>query len=395
MTYSSTVLKTFTDYCPAALGFYEKQTPRDKSIFQAGIAAHAVLQAVGEKGLVGGKEVKALADAVTEELITKGRAYNGVPEPPMSPASAFEGRDIAINYLEYHPIMEDGKYEIGLAMDIEGRPCGYYGDKTRYRAIIDRVYMQKEGDEEWAGNLVVVSDYKSAWTTNASELETLQRKGQAVLAFKKYGSDKNLSGLRMEAVNIRTGRAYHKDLWFDTETIDLLKKWEDDILMICRAADETRVARAGANCIGCPYLHACEDGFEHEDIKDQALSLALIEANRKELIKALKEELKDINRMDVPGGYVGYKEQSKMKLTDSAIYNLIAEWYGVPVHEVPNIHPLEVGMLSALNLGSGQINAIAKNLFDRENMEKRTEFASACLENVGSVTFGVWKEKSK
>lgn len=395
MTYSSTVLKYFTDYCPQALGFYEKGTPSDKSIFQAGIAAHAVLQEVGEKGLVGGKEVKALADAVVEGLLKHGRAYNNKPEPPMSPDAAFDGRDIALNYLEYHPIMEEGDYEIGIAINLEGELCDYYSEEARYRAIIDRVYNITEGDEDWAGNMVVVSDYKSAWPTNASDLSTLQRKGQAVLAYKKYGKDKNLSGLRMEVVNIRTGRPYHNDLWFNTESIELLKKWEDDILMVCRAADETRVARPGANCIGCPYLSGCDDGFEYEDVKDQAISLALMEANRKEFTKVLKIELQDTARMETPGGYVGYKEQSKMEITGDAIHRIISEWYGVNMEDVPQVHALEVGLLSAIGVGSGQITAIAKNLFKKDEMEKRIGFLADCLKDVGAVRFGVWKEKKK
>jgi len=402
MTYSSTVLKYFTDYCPAALGFYKDGRAYDKGLFQGGIAAHAVLEEIGRRGIVGGKEAKAAADAVVEELITKGRAYNKVLEPPIPPESAFEGREVALKYLEYHPMMEDDTHhEIGIAMDSNGILCDYYSDEARYRAIIDRVYSLREGDEDWAGNLIVVSDWKSAWPTNASELETLQRKGQAVLAYKKYGQDKEIQGLRMEVVNIRTGRSYHKDLWFDSSTIDLLKKWEEDILMICRAADKTTTPRPGANCIGCPYVNACPDGFEYEGgVEDNAIALASLEENRKALIKELKIELQDVSRMEIPGGYVGYKEQSKTEQTDDAIYRIIAGWYfssGAKevVEEVKTTHAMEVGLLKALGIGSGQINSLAKALFDSDNMELRADFLANCLKDVGSVRFGVWKEKVK
>lgn len=397
--YSSTSLKYFTDYCPAALGFYEKDTPYVRDHFQAGVAAHAVLQEVGERGAATEEETKAVAEAVTEELIKKGRAFNKKPEPPMAPDAAFEGRGIALKYLANDTLPEGAKYEIGLAMDATGKLCDYYDDKARYRAIIDRTYQQEAGDEEWSGKLIVAGDYKSAWPTDAKELETLQRKGQAVLVSK--GADFSLQGLRLEVVNLRTFKSFYKDMWFDGETLDTLKQWESDILMLCRAADETREPRPGASCIDCPFAYACDACLQVRvgTLEDEAEMLALLEANRKLLIKELKSCLVEVDRFNVNGGYVGYKAEKKMAPTDDAIYNIIAWWYGAHKEEkqsreeISQEYPLEVGLLTALGIGSGQVNSLAKTLFDKTDKEKKAEFLDKCLVDVGALKFGVWKEK--
>lgn len=398
-TYSSTTLKYFTDYCPAALGFYEKRTPSDKSIFQAGIAAHAVLQAVGEQKAEGGEAIKAIAWSVVSELVAAGRAFNNVPEPPMNPDSAFEGRDVALKYLSTKTLPEGAKYEMGLAMDSKGKLCDYYSDKARYRAIIDRVYHEEAGDEEWTGKLIVASDYKSAWPTSEKELSTLQRRGQGLLVAKT--ADASTQGLRMEVVNLRTGKAFTNDIWFDGESEETLKQWESDILLLCDAADKTRDPRPGANCIECPYVNACDVALKFEPVtsEDAATALATLEAKRKDLTKRLKKELADRDRIDVPGGYVGFQAGTQATLSDDAIHEIIAWWYGAHLEkkktkeEISIEYPLEVGLLTALGLGSGQVKTLTKTLFDKADADKKEEFLGRTLTSIETVKFGVWKEK--
>ena len=116
-TYSSTILRHFTHHCPLALDFYEKEAQRDTDIFQVGQASHAVLEHVGKKNAKTKEAQKIVADAVVKELITTGHTFYDRVEPPMQPDHAFDGRDLALEYLAYNKLPTDGvKFEMSLGM---------------------------------------------------------------------------------------------------------------------------------------------------------------------------------------------------------------------------------------------------------------------------------------
>ena len=399
MTYSSTLLKYFTNNCPKALGNYENDVPSDKDIFQTGIAAHAVLQIIGEKEIseIDEQKKRDVAKAVVDELITKGRSFAGKPEPPMNPEHAFAGRDLALDYLEYKSLPVDGKYEIGLGMTVDGKQCAYDAKECRYRAITDAIYPDVDGDiDDFQAKVITVRDYKSAWPTNADELETLQRKGQAVLTLLHYGHDIEIKGIKLEVVNLRTHQSFTKTVWFDDEGEQLLRQWQSDILQLCDAADKTRQARPGGGCLGCAWCLSCSDSHKLAmgDNVD-ALGLITLEARRKVLLKALKAEITE-GHVEVEGGYVGYQAMSEMTLKENAIYNVLLDFYnraghGVKLEDIHNKYPLEVGLLESAKLGSGNVNAIAKALYDKTEMDARENLTERCLEDTGKTQFGVWK----
>lgn len=387
--YTSTIIGNFEEHCPKAIDFVKQgySTASDQKDF--GVAAHAVLQEVGEKNASGNTEkITAIADRVVQRLITEGRFYYSQALPPMKPSVACAGRDLTIQFLQSYSIPWPAQFEVVLDMDEKGKPCA--PGTGRWGAIIDVLAPVEHADEEYAADLIQVDDYKSSWAADEKELETWQRKGQAVLAWLHY-PDKQ--GVRLRVINLRTGKPYDRTIYFDDEGIALLKKWRKDILNVCRAADKTRKARPGAGCIDCPFLDHCADAQKVADSKSNVAALAVLEAKRKELISKLKVQLAETDGVKIDGGFIGYKNQPESTVTDQGIYQVVANWYNKPLHDVQHELGREISLLKTLGVGAGQIRTFAKKVFEGEHKIEREEFEQLCLSKEPNVKFGVWQDK--
>ena len=381
-SYSSTLLKTFANNCPAALGFHEANEPAFREIYQAGIAAHAVLQVVGEKGATTEPEIQAVADAVAEELITKGRAFKGTPEPPMDPEAAIEGRDLAEAWLSWNEL-PPGKHETHLAMDEKGLPCLPESEHVRYDAIIDMVYTETQGDEEEALETVVARDYKSAWPTDATELETIQRKGQAVLVWLNHPE---AHGITREVINLRTGGKFRETTWLDDEGLATMKQWRTDILALCRAADATREARPGIGCIGCFYVLRCEPCRDLLTTKERPASMY---AAAKAIVAATEPVLKaEASHGPVPdgvGGMIGYQAtKGRQPDLDELAGQVAALWTSGDI----------AGLIRALKPGVTAVDKLAKVMYPgREGKLERDDFLELCVKPKLGSKFTTWRGK--
>jgi len=239
------------------LDFAESGVFRDRELFQAGIAAHAILQAIGEAGQ--SADHRAIAEGVVRTLVTEGRAFDGIPEPPMSPQQAADGRDIALRYLSNHPMPEAARYEIGLAVDKNWKPIPYASPDAYYKAAIDVLeVIETEAEDGYPICIVSPTDWKSAWPTDESEVETIQLRGQAALAWAHYP---NATVLLRRAVNLRTGARYEAETIMDEDGAVAVAGWRADIAHAIAAAevrgtDGRRPARPGSGCMGCPYLRS-------------------------------------------------------------------------------------------------------------------------------------------
>lgn len=384
-TYSSTLLKYFNDNCPAALAKQLACVPYDRDYFNPGIAAHVVLQYIGQKQAKDEASQRAVADAVVFELTTKGREFNGVHEPPMSPMAAFEGRDLALQWLQWNELPENGLYETGLGMTATGEPCAYDDPKCRYRAVIDAVVPEILGDEDYAVEAMAVNDYKSAWPTNDSELDTLQRRGQIVLVAKH---NPEAGAVIARAINLRTGVPFERVIYRNDEGNALLEQWEADILQTCKAADQTTEARPGAGCLTCPYTLSCDDCIEQYkgNGSSQAVMYAAMEAARKELQKVLKAKAL-VTRFAVPGGFVGFKTINKKIVKPDAHRHLCEHWY----MNDSDPHTEEQSLLSACNLTTGSIDKMVKVMYPEKNDIAREELLELCIDTQGESRFGVHK----
>lgn len=381
--YSSTTLKLFTSYCPAALGFHEKHEPAFNNHFQAGIAAHAVLQVVGEKHATNQADIKSVADAVTEELITNGRAFKGTPEPPMDPAAAIEGRDLALAWLSWNELPE-GQHERWMGMGPKGEqmiagPC-------RYDAIVDMVYQEQAGGEDWEADTVVVRDYKTAWSAGRDELDTLQRKGQAVLAWLHYP---DVKGITREVVNLRTGMTYRDTTWLDDEGVALMEQWREDILMLCRAADQTREPRPGLNCCGCQYILRCDAGRE---LLDPVQLPADLYGSAKGILSGiepvLRRSTKEAPALDTFGNCIGYQKAERRKPAAGAVDQIVTLWCSDAQSRSE-----AAGLLQAMGgLGVSHITSVAKVLYPgKEDRDARDDLVDLCTEVESYAKFTTWK----
>lgn len=390
--YSSSVLKIFNRNCPQALGFYEDEAPYDRELFQQGIAAHAVLQVVGEKRASGQHDILTVADAVVTELITKGRSYKGRHEPPMSPEDAMAGRDIALQYLYEYPLNlpDNSGFEVQWAINDKGKACLIGEDSQRYDAIFDVLYTDIEGDEDYATDVIVVRDYKSAWPTGANELDTMQVKGHAVIAWQHFKD--RVGGVRNEIVNLRTKQIYTRTTYFDEEGIKTLQQWTKDILTACSAADTTREARPGAGCIGCFYTLSCPDCLEYyQHDTNIYITFATLKAQLAELGKIVRNDAK-VEPIEVPGGEIAYRGQNEKVATEEAIDKLIEYWW----MDRPDGTPLSMGevrgLLTALDVKATSYEKAAKVLFPDKLDAAYMDMIEACITVKTKSRFDVYKK---
>lgn len=364
----STSLKYFVKHCPAALGFYEADEPMDRDIFQPGIAAHAVLQELTEAAnrqidVQDAGKARRIGEAVARTLMTEGRSFDGVPEPPMSPDAAVEGRDIALEWAAWNPIGPGSQAEVGLAIDAKGNACAYDDPAARYVAILDDLRLQEVGDEEYSGRAAVLTDYKSSWPTDATELDTVQMRGQAVLVDAKHGGEIDIITRRV--ANLRTRQTFEHTL-SPEEDRAMLEQWKRDILALCDAADETRDARPGAGCAGCPWAHSCPDAWSAvKDAQGVASQFAAAQAIRDDLFDLAKLVCKE-QPQQVADGLVGYHAKPARYVPVEAYRTLALHWFGVVPEDAEAWaaeHSSMLGLLAALKLGVTQVEAAAKSLY--------------------------------
>lgn len=379
---SSTSLNLAARHCPAALDFAEKDTPYDRSIFSCGIAAHHVIQSVGEQQvkeerLLEPGEMREVGLAVAKQLIAKGRSFAGRHEPPLPLDQAMEGLEIAVAYLEMWPLPLDGRFEVGLAVRPDWTAPSPYDaiellEAPYYRGIFDLIHQ--EDDFETEQTRLILTDWKTSWRADATELETIQRKGQAcIVASGLMGMD----ALLLRVVNLRTHQHYERIVPLDSP---LLPQWRAEIDAAIEALEGPRVASPGAGCQGCPYLLVCEDAidyfersdviFKHGSIVERAKAFAVAVSMVGRLRSTLKAEAEPVDTGD---SLVGYMVRERRKATKDAGLLLWEKWEsrGGDVR----------GFLAAAGLGLSQIESTCKTLWpERSDAETRQRFIAKLTE---------------
>jgi hypothetical protein len=377
-SYRSTSLNQASKHCPRALDFFDEGAPYDRDIFTVGIAAHHVLQAIGERtnaagGLLSEEEMDSVASTVCEKLIEKGREFEGSPEPPLPADPVWEGRNLALEYLVPRPFYPGGRFEYGLAVDAHFNPCAY-GPRARARGILDFFKIYDTSDGEEAGSTVAIHrDYKSDWRANRARLDSLQLRLQTVLVWKHHGDDVDV--IRREVVNLRNGQIYWEELWLDDEeTQRRLKEWQDDLSKTMLAYDRMRKAETvgdavgvmrrpavpGIGCYGCPYLAICDDGqgmVTGRGFADTPEDRARAFVVSSGLASALKSQLAN-EAAEAPivlaDGKVGFLAREKSVIVSGACQQLMEEW------EFRQGDGRWVELLEALGLGKTHFENAAK-----------------------------------
>lgn len=374
MGYRPTTLRLASNHCPRAIDYYESHRPRFHEVFQAGIAAHECLASIGQ--WAAGKQttpppdvIAVLCEETTRQLITTGRAFDRRPEPPMRAEDAFEGRDLALRYAVAEDtvwLTKDVWIERGLAFDAKWCPVPYDGP-SRFRLIPDVMALIDDGGEDYSGRLLLVREYKSAWSADANELQTVQLKAQAVAGFTLYS--KEIDGVRREVINLRTGQTFHEDTWLESGGRDQIEGWRADVeaymaaLDKMRGPDGKRPLRPGAGCLTCPWSINCEAPHPMStEVPAMAQRLAQIDGERAELIKALKIAAAEKPIM-IEGGGVGWQKTEKQEPTASAAFQMFAEWRAKE-GEID-------GFLTAFRPGMTSLQSVAKTLHvDKSERER-------------------------
>ena len=275
-TYRPTTLQLANRHCPRAVDYYEERRQAFRDVYSVGIAAHAILDVLGQEGKRRAlSEDTTVADRVAQQLMVAGRTFDGVAEPPLPPDAVLEGRDLALSWIARNPLSLTAEYELGLGFSASWSPTGYsHADAdVRFRLIYDVVDRVDHEDEETAGSGVVVRDYKSAWPTGQGELDTIQMRAQAVCAWLRWPE---LDFVRQEVVNLRTGELFSRTLWYQQDQA-VLQRWWRDLELAMEALDQmtagARPARPGAGCMGCPWVLSCEAASQF--VRDARLGGAL------------------------------------------------------------------------------------------------------------------------
>ena len=401
--YHATNLQLISRCCAYALQLQEDGVPMDRRIFQVGIATHAVLEAVGlcanELGReLTEKEVKVSALGVCDRLMSTGRSYDGVSEPPMAPEDVFAGQELALNWLlGVEPAQPGAMLEQGLGLDADGAPTEYWkGSGLTIRTILDSVRIVEEADEESARRVLIVRDWKSAWSTDADELETLQRRIQAIAAWRYFGP---ADVLRLEVVNLRLQKVYAKDLYREDGLDAQIAEWWRQVAATVRALEAQRKlgkrpAAPGFGCLRCPYISACahaQDFLErrgmHNTPEKRAQAYVVAAAMREELGAQLRIDANE-QPVKIDGGFVGTTAKERTKLRADGYQLLWERWeeHGGD----------ELGFAKALKLTASNAKEMAKTLyFDRKAKADRDALIAEVTEPELVREFGVFSAEQE
>lgn len=388
--YRPTTLKLASAHCPRAVDFYERNAPSFRDHFAVGIAAHDVLAKLGEMALSLGRvpvpdEMAREAAGIARGLIDQGRVFEGHREPPMSAEDAFAGRDLALAYATRPDVAwatSDAWYERGFAFDAHWQPVGFTSQARRFRLILDKLEIITEEGEDYAGRLAVVTDYKSAWPTDESELSTYQMRAQAVAVYLVLGAD--LDGIRLQVTNLRTSKTFSLDLWFESGGREQILAWKSEITDYMQALDDRnehgrRPARPGIGCLGCPYALGCDADLIANDRTALGMRLAKLEGERTQLIKALKSATAE-SAITFDGTTVGYQVTTSRTPKPGALTLMWLAWTAAN-GEVS-------GLLAALKPTMAMLSSVAKKLYPDSKEDQAAIVAQWSHEEHGKE-FGV------
>lgn len=335
--YRPTTLKLASAHCPRAVDFYEQNAPSFREHFAVGIAAHDVLAKIGELALFLGRapspeEMQREGSGIGRGLIEYGRVFEGNREPPMSAEDAFAGRDLALAYAMRPDVAwatQNAWYERGFAFDAAWQAVPFAATSRRFRLILDKIEIITEEGEDYAGRLAVVTDYKSAWPTDEGELSTYQMRAQAVAVYLKMGAE--LDGIRLQVTNLRTGKTFGFDLWFESGGREQIEAWQSEITDYMAALDamtdhQRRPARPGIGCLGCPYALGCEADIVESDRTAMAQRLGKLEGEREQLIKALKAATAE-SPIQIADCEVGYEAKLSRTPKENALAKIKTTWF--------------------------------------------------------------------
>lgn len=407
MSLHASHLRLAARHCPRALDFADCDTRIDRAPFEAGIAAHCVLAALGEATEQYGAmplrhDREHIAARVFKRLVTRRAILPGGwrREPPLSADRAAEGRDLALAYVARFPLVPGAAY--GRTLAARRRGAAWVPSRRRvatpphFRGYIDRLALHVEHNAAGAAEWVVeLRDYSTAWSTDEDTLDTLELRSHAVLAALFYP---HAQRLRREVVNLRTLHPFVHELALDDDGRALLERWRRDVdaaiaALSGRDARGRRPAVPGGGCHGCPYLHRCEDALHafagaavptSGTPKDRARAFAVLTGWHESLKAAVKADTDEAPIRLEDGRLVGTLPKTQRALAAAAPARLAEAW--ARDHGAQDL----AGLAAAAKLGVTQAEALAKAIYpQRTDKPDRDEFLAGLTTTAVVRSFGV------
>lgn len=399
----STKLKYYLELCPHAVTLYEQGSQHDLSLYARGTAAHDILHALA---LHPHEDYDTVARHTCQKLIETGRSgYDS--EGPLSPDAVFAGRDIVMRWIDWgnDPRIDGALYEHGMGFRDDWSLTDY--EHGWFRVRPDVMYPCSADDGEF-GQGICVRDYKTSWTADASWLNSIQARCQAVAGWSWSLEQGGMSPsfIRREVVNLQTRRSFYEDVWLDAEGIAQLKRWRADIGTVINALDgmglagqdhaERRQPRTGKHCYRCPYRRWCKrmnEVGENVELTTLASDLIAHETSLED-IKGLLKEATAETPVDIGNNnYVGWHEKRQQEPVEDIADLVWRAWAGD--QETAPTPSLVRGLLRASGIGMKQIRSIAKTLYpSKEDKSSREMMVSRMSRPSIRRRFGVFRGKA-
>ena len=379
IAYHPTTIKLHFNHCPHAVALWKMKMPYDRSIFHTGVIAHAVLEEIGKNPA---EEPRILADKVVEQYCSKGRAYDGNPEPPSPLIQAIQGANLALDWHSRYPVPNGLgiTHEHPFAFDKEWNEVDYYDPTAKFRTLLDVVEITQEHEPftDIIYTKAVVRDYKTSWVATHDELDSFQRKCQAVVVWLKYKPDIII----LEISNLRLRCNFQREINTNDDE-ELLQSWLDDIKLSIQTLDQELNPNPGIGCIGCPYSQKCEH-FDKMYNSDNVMKRYIA---AKEIIAKLEPQIRKASKDKPPQsmalGRLGYAKKERKKVLPTAQKTLLSEWKN-------NDGTIEQ-LFQQLDLGVRTLEKIAKIIAN--NRQERDELMDRLTRIEQYSAFGIHKDK--
>jgi len=372
MRWHSTYLKVIHDHCNFALSRALDNAPWvSQARLDVGVCSHAVLQHCQGKSEMSWEGV---SDQVVKSLATAGYTWAGKQQPPLNVGECQEGQRLALRWLrKYGAEPDHALLEVGLAVDDQRRPVDF--EHGHVGAIIDCVVREVISSEESEHVELVVADYKSSWQAGEDELDTVQRKIQAVCASAHYP---DYDVLRLEVRNLRTLRVETLTMAKD-EAEQVLSGWWRDIQLSISVAEEaikSPTPSPGARCVGCPYLVDCPAAQDTRDISAVSTRYAAAQA-AVDVLRPLVAKNAKKGPVPCSGGEIAYIETHVKSPASAAAQACWDNWWrGGEIS-----HDEVIGLLEALDLGAGNIQRLGKWIKDNLGDAPYDDFMANAIED--------------
>jgi hypothetical protein len=377
-------------HCPHMIDFREAKEQEDTNIFETGTAAHAVLEAAHFLARTTGRSEIPLAtlEDQADQVVQRLTATSGRDRHPLSITRALEGRTLAIRYLRQQSL--DGMVALNpeeipeqqITVDENWKVVAPDSVTAAFSGRFDLLHPPHEEtlDDGSVVTVATLTDYKSAWPTNASELQSWQFIEYTCLIAALYP---NVAAIRRVVVNLRTSASYDDLMWLDDVGNAKIRQWRRDLAVIrASVAKAPRPALPGGCCRGCPYVTRCDAAMRPPvDASPEAMVTALVALGaRYDALKAsIAPALKEIGSVQIRGGAYGYHEVQESEPVDGIAAELVGVLTSTSADVAREKHATACMVVSAMKPGSSNVTAALKRAMPSRSDSKLRKAEEARL----------------